>query len=141
MVGSGPLETACREAARGDPRIRIAGQVTDVTPWLRAADFLVSASRSEGLPNSALEAMASGLHVLLTDIAPHRELLEVAPLAGELYALGDAAALEAAMARAASRAGARGGVGVAELLSAHRMSERYQDLYLRLSQGELPKHH
>jgi glycosyltransferase involved in cell wall biosynthesis len=141
MVGSGPLEAACREAARGDPRIRIAGQVTDVTPWLRAADFLVSASRSEGLPNSALEAMASGLHVLLTDIAPHRELLEVAPLAGELYALGDAAALEAAMARAASRAGARGGVGVAELLSAHRMSERYQDLYFRLSQGELPKHH
>jgi glycosyltransferase involved in cell wall biosynthesis len=41
------------------------------------ADFFVSASQHEGLPNAALEALALGLPVILSNIPAHRELLSV----------------------------------------------------------------
>ena len=36
--------------------------------YLRAADYYVSASRTEGMPLGVLEAMAEGLPLLLSDI-------------------------------------------------------------------------
>ena len=136
FVGSGSLEASCRRAAEGDGRIRFVGQVADVAPYLRAADFFVSASRAEGLPNAALEAIACGLPVILSDIGPHREILELAPWAGELFTTGNEPALAAAIGRVASstadHAGRAAGT-IAELLGAEGMSRRYQELYLRLS--------
>jgi glycosyltransferase involved in cell wall biosynthesis len=41
---------------------------------LRKADVVISASRGEGLPNAVIEAMACGCPVILSDIAPHREI-------------------------------------------------------------------
>lgn len=40
----------------------------------RFGDVLVHLSESEGFPNSVLEAMASGMSLVLSDIAVHREL-------------------------------------------------------------------
>ncbi len=96
----------------------------------------MSASRAEGLPNAVLEAIACGLHVVLSDIGAHRELLELAPSAGELFGTGDNQALIAAMRRAVSRTTDVAGLapaGIAELFGAERMSQRYQELYLRLT--------
>ena len=134
FLGEGPLAAACRREAHGDPRIRFEGQVGDVTPFLRAADFLVSASKSEGLPNAVLEAMACGLRVALTDIGPHRELLELAPDRGEVAAVGDAGALATAIGRVATSAPASEGAGanLEDLLGAERMAKRYQELYRRI---------
>lgn len=42
---------------------------------LRNARFFVYPSRIEGLPVAPLEALSAGLPVLLSDIAPHREIL------------------------------------------------------------------
>jgi glycosyltransferase involved in cell wall biosynthesis len=135
FVGSGNLEASSRRAARGDERIRFVGQIDDVAHFLRAADFFVSASRAEGLPNAALEAIACGLRVVLSDIGPHREVLELVPSAGDLFAPGDRQALSAAIGRAASRTAAAAGLApesVEELVGAEQMSRRYQELYLRL---------
>jgi glycosyltransferase involved in cell wall biosynthesis len=135
FVGSGNLEASSRRAARGDERIRFVGQIDDVARFLRAADFFVSASRAEGLPNAALEAIACGLRVVLSDIGPHREVLELVPSAGDLFAPGDRQALGAAIGRAASRTAAAAGLApesVAEFVGAEQMSRRYQELYLRL---------
>ena len=44
--------------------------------YVRCADFTISASLSEGLPNSSLESMACGIPMLLSDIGPHKELFE-----------------------------------------------------------------
>lgn len=133
FLGEGPLEAECRREAGGDARIRFAGQVADVAPFLRAADFLVSASRAEGLPNAVLEAMACGLHVVLTDIGPHRELLELAPTSGEAVPVGDQGALATAIRRAPAASGTRTEPGLLDKLGAERMSRSYQDLYLRLA--------
>jgi glycosyltransferase involved in cell wall biosynthesis len=141
FVGSGTLEAACRRGAQGDARIRFAGQVPDVDRFLRAADFFVSASRSEGLPNAALEAIACGLYAVLSDIGPHRELLQLIPGAGGLFATGDEHALVAAIIRAASHATERAGQapdGMTELFGAERMSQRYQELYLRQARDGAP---
>lgn len=136
FVGSGSLDGECRSEAQGDPRIQFAGQTSDPARYVRAADFFVSASRSEGLPVAALEAIACGLQVILSDIAPHRELREIAPLAVELFASSEPRALAAAMARAAART--PGPVDLqprrtAELLGAEKMSQGYQELYMRIA--------
>jgi glycosyltransferase involved in cell wall biosynthesis len=136
FLGGGPLAAACRQAAQGDARIRFEGQVADVTPYLRAADFLVSASKSEGLPNAVLEAMACGLRVALTDIGPHRELIELAPALGDVVPVGDEHALALAMERlaaAAPAADATPDAGLLERLGAKRMSRRYQEIYLHIA--------
>jgi len=39
------------------------------------AKFFISTSREEGMPNVVIEAIASGLPILASDIGPHKELL------------------------------------------------------------------
>ncbi|MCA9396385.1 MAG: glycosyltransferase family 4 protein, partial [Candidatus Omnitrophica bacterium] len=42
----------------------------------QSSDCYISASRYEGMPNTALEAMASGLPLFVSDIGGHRELTD-----------------------------------------------------------------
>ena len=55
--------------------IRIPGHVNraDMPKWFRAADVYVSCARSDGTSVSLLEAMATGLPVVVTDIPSNRE--------------------------------------------------------------------
>lgn len=77
LVGDGPLAPALREelAARPDPGLWLAGERSDIPALLAAADLAVLTSRSEGLSNTILEAMAAGLPVLATDVGGNRELV------------------------------------------------------------------
>ncbi len=72
LVGSGPLAAGLAASCLGSSgplsRVRFAGAVEDPAPWYRAADLAVVPSRSEGLSNSLLEAMASGLAIAATAI-------------------------------------------------------------------------
>lgn len=89
MLGDGPLLEDCREQAedvRAD--VRLPGYVENVSSYLRAADFFVSASHSEGLPNTVMEALASGLPVVLSDIQSHREILDQSSRPGQFFACG-----------------------------------------------------
>lgn len=56
--------------------IRLIGYVTNIFDYFQAADYFISASLSEGMPNAVLEAMACGLPVILSDIESHKEIFE-----------------------------------------------------------------
>jgi glycosyltransferase involved in cell wall biosynthesis len=103
LVGAGSLESDLR--AQADrlglaARTSFAGHQNDVTDWLRAADFFVLSSESEGLPLALLEAMAQGLPVVATAVGGIPEVLHGSH-AGLLVPPGDAGALGRAMAQLA----------------------------------------
>lgn len=91
-------------------------------------------STLEGFPLAALEAMASGLPVLLSDIPPHRELLSGQPDAGWVVPDGgwDAALREAAETpwSALAPRGARGQAHVAERYSWDAIADKTLQTYL-----------
>lgn len=78
LVGKGPdrpvLERLCAQHGISD-RVRFAGWRPDVPEILAASELLVLPSLWEGMPNIVLEAMASRLPVLATDVEGVRELL------------------------------------------------------------------
>lgn len=56
------------------PQLVFTGRVNDVFNYLAGADYFVSASKNEGLPMAAIEAMAENLDLILSDIPQHKEL-------------------------------------------------------------------
>lgn len=78
VAGEGP-ERAALEARAAElelsARIRFLGRRDDVAGLLRGATLFVLPSRSEGLSNALLEALASGAPVVASAIEPNREVL------------------------------------------------------------------
>ena len=56
-------------------RVLMPGFTPDPAPLYQAADFFALPSRNEGMPNTVLEAMASALPVIATDISGSRDLV------------------------------------------------------------------
>ena len=57
-------------------RIALPGYVDDAWARMKSADVCVNISRVEGCPNVVIEAMACGCPLVVSDIPPHRELLD-----------------------------------------------------------------
>jgi glycosyltransferase involved in cell wall biosynthesis len=96
LVGDGPersqLQESVRKTGRSD-RIHFLGQLSDVRPVLGAADvFALSSVAVETFSNAALEAMAMGLPVVLSNIGGAAEMVEDG-VNGFLFPPGDVAAL------------------------------------------------
>ena len=113
LPGTGKELPACRKLAErlglGD-RALFPGCTDDIRPMLRAADICGSSSRSEGLPFHVMEAMASGLPCVLTDIKGHRDLM-AGTGAGILCPPGSSGQMAAAVERLASSPGLREAMG------------------------------
>jgi len=135
IIGDGPLRNICEKIANNNPNIKFVGRVDHVGQLLKASDFFISLSASEGLPNAALEAMATGLPVYLSDIIPHREILNYNKNAGKLLPLGDERQiikiLESSMADDYSVMSVAAASTIDQYLNAEKMSEQYQQLYQR----------
>jgi len=86
------LEVMIRQAAL---RVRLIGSIphASLAEWYRAVDTVVLPSRSEGVPNVLLEALACGTPFVASDVGGVRDLLEpssqVVP-AGQIPALAEA---------------------------------------------------
>lgn len=87
LLGDGPLKKECEKYK--DDNILIKGRVKNVVDYLKASDVFVSVSRSEGLPLAVLEAMGVGLPLILSDIAPHKEILKWNHGIGKIFKIGN----------------------------------------------------
>jgi glycosyltransferase involved in cell wall biosynthesis len=79
MIGNGSEKPAIEkeiEAASLSRRIKLLPYQSDWWRWLKVADGLISMGRYEGNPNVALEAMAGGCPVILSDTPAHREIAD-----------------------------------------------------------------
>lgn len=77
LAGDGPARDQVENLARrstASQRIHLLGWQEDLAPALSAADAFLFPSRTEGMPNAVLQAMAVGLAVVGSDIPAMREL-------------------------------------------------------------------
>ena len=78
LVGDGPYRQTVERLIRDmnlSSRVLLTGQRHDVPALLGVADLFVFCSRTEGLPNSLLEAMAAALPIVAVDVPGCRDLI------------------------------------------------------------------
>ncbi|WP_343791404.1 glycosyltransferase [Dokdonella soli] len=137
LIGKGELEQALRAqvSALGlGEHVRFAGERADVAQLLPALDIFAMPSLSEGLSIALLEACASGLAIVATDVGGNGEIVTDGST-GLLVPSGDAQALRIALGdlvadparRASLGAAARDWVGRHASMSA--FSASYDRLY------------
>jgi glycosyltransferase involved in cell wall biosynthesis len=107
LLGDGPLASTVQrflEDHNLGALVERPGRVseTDLVEYLRAADLYVSCSRSDGSSVSLLQAMATGLPVLVSDVPGNREWVE-AGRNGWLAPAGDAKAFAVLIEQAAAQ--------------------------------------
>lgn len=74
VAGQGPEEANLRGAAEGLD-IEFHGDVSDIATWLKRLDAFVLPSDHEGTPLALIEALATGLPCIATDVGGVRNLL------------------------------------------------------------------
>lgn len=99
IVGDGPDASLVRARLKAFDfagSVHLAGFCDDVRVWYRAADLYVLASHNEGLSNSMIEALASGLPVAATRVSGSSVLADSSP-AGVVVDVGNTRALASAL--------------------------------------------
>ncbi|MEW6118606.1 MAG: TIGR03088 family PEP-CTERM/XrtA system glycosyltransferase [Pseudomonadota bacterium] len=99
IVGEGPARAACQrllDAAGLAERAWLPGERHDVAELMRAFDVFVLSSKNEGISNTILEALASGLPVVATAVGGNVELVDD-DVNGRLVRAGDAADMAQAL--------------------------------------------
>ena len=139
ILGDGVLKNECQKAIKNKNR-KLIGKVDNVLDYLMASDFFITASLSEGMPNSVMEAMLCGLPCVLSDILPHIEINEINKKSSVLFGVGNHLSLlksinkildndYSIMSEAAQDI-------VYHYLNAKYMSQKYQDTYSDLLWGK-----
>lgn len=133
LLGDGADFQQLKDAYGTLPNVDFRGNVTNVGDYLKASDVYVSTSKSEGMPNGVLEAMAVGLPTVLSDIEQHREVFRAAADTGFMYEQGKHSDLSAQMKRMMKadrkRIGETAYRAAHECFSASAMSRKYQQMY------------
>lgn len=113
MVGAGPEHgplTALIDKLALSKLVWLAGDREDIPELLRCMDIFVLPSLGEGISNTVLEAMATGLPVIASAVGGNPELVED-QLNGLLFPAGDANALTRAIATLADSPALRHAMG------------------------------
>jgi len=143
IVGKGPdqprLQKLCRQGGIAS-RVHFVGWRRDVPEILAGSELLVLPSRWEGMPNVVLQAMASRLPVLATDVEGVRELLgeEAGP---QIVPFGDTRAWAENLVRILTDRGAAAALGrknrqrAEQQFSIGRMVRSYEELWTSLAAG------
>jgi glycosyltransferase involved in cell wall biosynthesis len=139
LIGDGPERAAieAKIAATGLGRhVAITGLVADVRLALAACDVLVIPSHSETFSIAALESMAMGKPIVMTDVGGAAEQVVHAEN-GYLFERGNIGALADSLMRLADpeqrrQMGQRGCLRVSEKFSLDVMIEAYERLFVRM---------
>ncbi len=140
LLGAGPERDRLRARAHElgvEGSIHFRGQVAEPAEYLRAADLFVLPSVAEGMSNSLLEALATGLPCLASDIGGNRDLIDH-DVSGLLVSVHEPAAWTSAMTNLledqdkAGRLGREARRRVEERYALPRVMDDYMDLYHRL---------
>ena len=137
LVGDGPLRAECiaiLQAGGADALAWLPGERADVADVMRALSCFVLPSLAEGISNTILEAMASGLPVIASAVGGNGELVRDGQ-SGLLFPSGDVQALANAIVRlhqdrsAAQQMGQAGRAAVDRQYSLQAMVAAYQQVY------------
>jgi sugar transferase (PEP-CTERM/EpsH1 system associated) len=140
MIGDGPLREEVQAMLRQAGLLHHAwlpGARSDIPDVLRALDCFALPSRSEGISNAILEAMASGLPIVATAVGGNAELLDdgvtgtLVP-AHDSRALGDALLAYFRNRERAAQHAAAACHGAQTRFSLTRMVHSYDQLYAEL---------
>ncbi len=142
LVGAGPERDGLGRQVTASPllegRVTFAGVSNRVLEMMNALDIFVLTSVCEGMSNTLLEAMASGLPVVATRTGGSPEIIAEG-CCGYLFSPRDVAALTQLLARLAEDAGLRRTMGsagrsrVSDHFALPIMVQRYRDLYCELA--------
>lgn len=136
LLGDGKNKENLEQRYKNYSNIIFKGNVNNVVEYLQASDFYISTSKSEGMPNGVLEAMACGLPVLLSDIPQHKEILETNSNIGQMYKLNDLESLKNSIKEIVNKdlkeIGKESYSCVINNFTSDVMSKKYQKLYHEL---------
>lgn len=139
LAGDGPLRAECRHRLEQAGALDLAwlpGERADVPALMRSLQCFVLPSLAEGISNTVLEAMASALPVIATDVGGNAELVQHG-VCGLVVPSADAGALAHAVGRLAAASAEAASMGRAARaravtsFSLQAMVDRYADLYTR----------
>lgn len=139
LIGDGQLLSAVRaqvQVQELSPVTWLPGSRDDVPACLQAFDLLCLPSLAEGISNAILEAMASGLPVIATDVGGNQELVTDG-LTGTLVPSGEIDAMADAIETHFTNPSLAAGIGAAARDSAVRqfsigaMVDQYHGVYAR----------
>jgi glycosyltransferase involved in cell wall biosynthesis len=140
MIGDGPLRAECERllAAAGVSDLAwLPGERHDISEVMGILDCFVLPSLAEGISNTILEAMASGLPVIATDVGGNADLVTPG-ITGQIVPSGDPEALAHQIVQLANnpdqakQMGQRGRERVEEKFSMNAMVDAYLGTYDKL---------
>jgi glycosyltransferase involved in cell wall biosynthesis len=146
IIGDGLLRPQLEEQARTSgiaDRVRFAGWRGDLEQVYAASDIFVLTSRNEGTPVALIEAMASGVASISTDVGGVRDVIG-SPEVGTLVPFGDADALADAVIRLSASPDLREKIGraarmsVAQRFHSRRLVSDVAALYTELLETARP---
>jgi sugar transferase (PEP-CTERM/EpsH1 system associated) len=138
IIGDGPLREALQNQAQQLGMVDLccfSGASNQVPQWLRLLHVFVLPSLNEGISNTLLEAMASGLPTVVTPVGGSPELVDP-QVTGAFFAVGDVAALAQQLAQYLAQPGLQQQQGQAararalDRFSLQAMVRHYRALYL-----------
>ncbi len=137
LIGDGPLTQTCEElihAAGIKEQCWLAGSRDDVPQLMRCLNLFVLPSLAEGISNTILEAMATGLPVVATRVGGNAELV-LEGKTGTLVPAADPASMAKALAEYVTMPdlmqthGAAGRIRVESDFSMEKMVQSYMAVY------------
>ena len=140
LLGNGPLLEGLKKKYCAYRHIIFVGNVNNVCDYLQSSDVYISAAHAEGMPMGVLEAVSCGLYVILSDILPHREILDNRNIIGASFSVDDYEDCSEKIEKSSDilkkiNSGQYENL-YADYFTAKRMAKDYEDAYIALA-GEI----